>query len=63
MVSLDSISEVEKIFNLLKDGGVVIMEPQKTFWSDCFASVRDKFGVNWLLSYENETQKTQVYGE
>ncbi len=63
MVSLESAEAVEKVFDALKEGGTVTEEPQKVFWSERFASVRDKFGVNWLLSYENEAQKAQSYGE
>jgi PhnB protein len=37
-------------FNALKDGGEVCMELQETFWSKCFGSLTDKFGVNWNIS-------------
>lgn len=63
MVSFDSIEQLKKSFEELKGGGTVTFEPQKTFWSDCFGSVKDKFGVDWLLSYENEAQRKQSYGE
>lgn len=62
MVSFDSVAKVEEVFDILKQGGEVVMEPQKTFWSDCFASLRDKFGICWLLSYENEEQRAASYG-
>jgi len=63
LVMLESTERVKAIFATLKEGGIVVMEPQKTFWSECFCSVKDKFGVCWLLSYENATQKSQTYGE
>lgn len=63
MISFDGAGQVEKVFDMLKVGGTVTMEPQKTFWSECFGSVKDKFGVSWLLSYENEEQKNQSHGK
>lgn len=49
-VELDSKESVESAFNVLKEGGTVSMELQKTFWSPYFGSLTDKFGVEWLLS-------------
>ncbi|UQZ32296.1 hypothetical protein C2I18_01280 [Paenibacillus sp. PK3_47] len=43
-------------FHQLKEGGSVGMELQETFWSKCYGSLRDKFGIEWQLSHEsNET--------
>lgn len=63
MVSLAGTQQVKDVFDALSEGGMVTMEPQRTFWSECFASCQDRFGVNWLLSYENEEQLKQSYGE
>lgn len=46
-------NEVKRIFAELKEGGQVEMELQKTFWSDCFGMVVDKFGIRWQLSLEH----------
>jgi PhnB protein len=51
-VNLDSADAVKASFFLLKEGGSVGMEPMETFWSKCFCSFEDKFGVNWMLSFE-----------
>ena len=37
-------------FDILKDGGEVAMEMQETFWSKCFGTLKDKFGVHWNIS-------------
>lgn len=37
-------------FEALKEGGKVSMEMQETFWSKCFGSLTDKFGVSWNIS-------------
>lgn len=41
--------EINRLFEALKEGGKVHMEPQKTFYSEWYAMVEDKFGVLWQL--------------
>jgi len=54
-ISVDSKEEVERIFNELKTGGEVFMELGKTFFSELFGMVKDKFGVIWqILFYASE---------
>ena len=50
-------SDVEAIkfaYEKLKEGGLVQQELQETFWSRCYGSLTDKYGVSWQLSYEEE---------
>lgn len=42
--------EIKKIFSELKEDGIILMELQKTFWSNCYGQVIDKFGIGWQLS-------------
>jgi len=53
MVSLDTSSQEEtiKVFNSLKESGVIMMPPDHQFWGAFFAMVTDKFGIQWMLSY------------
>lgn len=46
--------EIKSYFGKLSEGGTVSMELQETFWSKCYGSLTDKFGVNWQLSYREE---------
>ena len=50
MVEFDDINTAKAAFELLKEGGEVSMELQETFWSKCFGSLTDKFGINWNIS-------------
>src|SRR5690554_2203021 len=54
-VSPDSREETDRIFNALKEGGKVEMEMQDMFWGDYFGSLKDKFGVLWMLSHSNQS--------
>jgi len=49
-VTLGSEDGVNAAFDALKEAGKVEMEPQETFWSKCFGSLTDRFGVRWMLS-------------
>ncbi|QGQ98147.1 glyoxalase/bleomycin resistance/extradiol dioxygenase family protein [Paenibacillus psychroresistens] len=40
-------------FDKLKEGGTVVMELQETFWSKCYGSLTDKFGIIWQFSYDD----------
>ena len=48
-----SIDEVKSLFDTLKEGGTIGMELQETFWSKCYGSVKDKFGIEWQFNYDN----------
>lgn len=58
-LSLDPATEQEarELYDALREGGVVTMEPAPTFWSKLFAMVRDRYGINWMISFgEPEAQ-------
>ena len=50
MAEFDNKETAKKAFDALKAGGEVSMELQETFWSKCFGSLTDKFGINWHIS-------------
>lgn len=50
LLGVSSAAEVNLIFNKLAEGGSVILPPQKTFWSPCYAMVVDRFGVGWKIN-------------
>ena len=51
-LSVQSDSEAERIFSALSDGGQVFMPMQETFFATRFAQLRDRFGINWMLTRE-----------
>jgi PhnB protein len=57
-INADTKEEADKLFNGLSAGGVVKMPMAKTFWGDYFGMFTDKFGINWMVSFnENPPQK------
>jgi predicted 3-demethylubiquinone-9 3-methyltransferase (glyoxalase superfamily) len=51
--------EVERLYNLLAEGGSINMRLDKYDWSEKYAWVKDKFGVSWQLDADdiNSDQK------
>ncbi len=48
-LSAASVDEAKRLFNALADGGKVQMPLAKTFFSQAFGMVADRFGVPWLV--------------
>lgn len=49
---LESSTEAERIYDLLKDGGQIFMAMEETFFAHRFAMLRDRFGTSWMLLHE-----------
>lgn len=56
-LTVDSIEEADRLFNGLSNAGMVKMPMNKTFWGDYFGMFTDKFGVNWMISFNEAQQK------
>lgn len=55
-ITVDSREEADRIFHALSQGGQVTMPMTQQFWGDYFGMWIDKFGINWMMSY-NENFK------
>jgi PhnB protein len=56
-ITVDSRQEADRVFNGLSKGGKIEMAMQKMFWGDYFGMFKDKFGVQWMVSFpENRPQ-------
>jgi PhnB protein len=50
LLGVNSEEKVRSFFNALQTDGQVVLAPQRTFWSPCYAIVVDRFGVPWKLN-------------
>lgn len=55
-VNTDSKEEVDRLFNGLSADGQVTMPLNMTFWGDYFGMFTDKFGINWMISYDTKQE-------
>ena len=53
----DNADEIKRIYAELSDGGSVNMELGKTFFSELYGMITDKFGITWQLSLTPFGQK------
>ena len=51
-ITADSEAEADKLFNAISAGGKITMPMGKTFWESYFGMCIDKFGINWMMSYD-----------
>ncbi|MTI31974.1 VOC family protein [Xanthovirga aplysinae] len=56
-IDTDSKNKADKLFDKLTSGGVTKMPMNKTFWGDYFGMLTDKFGINWMISFNENPQK------
>lgn len=56
MLEVNSKDEAQKYYNALAAGGRDEMPLQETFWGAYFGSFTDKFGVPWMIDFEQNPQ-------
>ena len=56
-VSADSKEDADRLFNGLSDGGKLEMPLADTFWGAYFGILQDKFGIRWMVSYDQNYAK------
>ncbi|HNR18366.1 MAG TPA: VOC family protein [Bacteroidia bacterium] len=56
-INADSAEEANRIFNGLSAGGTITMPLARTFWSELFGMFTDKFGINWMMSYDGDMRQ------
>ncbi|MHB1224732.1 MAG: VOC family protein [Gemmatimonadaceae bacterium] len=49
-IGVEDIGEAERIFNALAEDGTVQMPFAKTFWSERFGMLVDRFGTPWMIN-------------
>ena len=55
-VAPESEEEAHRLFDGLSAGGDVKMPLAKQFWGDTFGWFVDKFGVKWMVNYQDKKQ-------
>jgi len=51
-INTESVAEADRIFNGLSAGGNPFMPMNKTFWGAYFGMFVDKFGVHWMVNFD-----------
>lgn len=56
-LNVESREEADRLFTALSPDGTVTMPMGETFWGSYFGMFTDRFGINWMVSYEKEGQQ------
>jgi len=51
MLHMDSMEELNRVYEKLQERGTVEMPLQKTFWGAWHAIITDQYGAPWALNY------------
>ncbi len=51
-INVDSVDEADRVFGQLSEGGIVEMPMETTFWNAYFGSFTDRYGIQWMISYD-----------
>ena len=62
-ISADSTTQADKFFGSLSAGGNVTMPMAEMFWGSYFGMFTDKYGINWMVSYDKNQQQTSTQKE
>lgn len=54
-LSPDSREEADRLFAALSEGGTVETPMADQAWGDYYGALRDRFGVQWMVSFEAQT--------
>lgn len=54
-LSVEKPADAKRIFSALAEGGRVTMPLQKTFWSEHFGMLVDRFGIPWMINHAPAT--------
>jgi len=49
-IQLSSVTDAERIFHELADGGTIQMPLAETFWAARFGVLVDRFGIPWSIN-------------
>ena len=55
-IATESRDEADNLFNILSADGVVKMPMQNTFWNAYFGMLIDKFGIHWMINFDEVPQ-------
>ena len=55
-INTDTAAQADTLFNGLSEGGIVKMPMSKTFWGAYFGMFTDKFGIHWMVNFDEVQQ-------
>lgn len=60
LLQCKDLPEIKRLYKELSARGMQIQPPQKNFWGMFVGTLRDKFGVNWVLQMSETRQLSRL---
>jgi PhnB protein len=57
-LGVQNAADAERVFHALAEGGRVLYPIAKTFWSERFGMVVDRFGIPWMINCETAAPRS-----
>lgn len=54
VLALKDLKKLQNVFRILSEGGTIVSPLEKTFFSESFGEVVDKFGIRWIIMMTDE---------
>lgn len=58
-IDTDSKEEADRLYNALSEDGKSSMPMVKSFWGSYFGMLSDKFGIQWMISYDEQKKPSK----
>jgi PhnB protein len=52
-LSCKTVEQVHRVWDALGQGGTITMPLEKTFWTEAFGMLVDRFGIPWMIGVES----------
>lgn len=59
-LSVENKAQADSFYKKLSTGGQSHMPMSDTFWGSYFGMLSDKFGINWMVSYDAQTPEQKA---
>ncbi len=56
VLEADDAAEARRLFDGLAPGGTATMPLQRTDWAELYGTLTDRYGVQWMVSYQGEVR-------
>ncbi len=58
MLSPTTKEEADRLFEELSKGGDIEMHLEEQFWGDYYGSFTDRFGIKWMVSFNDQNEES-----
>ena len=54
-IDCETVEEIDRLFAAFSDKGKITMPLSDTFWGSYFGMLTDRYGINWMMSFDKRS--------